>query len=378
MDKKFKIDSKCKFTDARIGRIYTQHGEIQTPVFMPVATQSTVKTLSNLDLIQIGVDIFITNTYHLYLRPGIETIVKAGGLHKFCGWTKSIITDSGGYQLYSLTKLRKITEDGVEFQSHIDGSLHFFSPEKIIEIQNLLGADIIVCLDECVSYPSIYEYVKTSTELTLKWAKRCKLRFNELNSKNQLFGIIQGSTYDDLRKYSLEKTLQLNFDGYAFGGLSVGEPKQIMYEIIEKNTCLLPENKPRYVMGVGLPEDIWYCVEKGIDMFDCIIPTRNGRNGQAFTSYGKVNIKNSIYKNDFAPLDIECNCFTCRNYTRAYIHHLFHAGEILALRLLTFHNIFFIIGITNKIKEAIKKGNFLEEKKNFFEKYNSKNKNEKF
>jgi queuine tRNA-ribosyltransferase len=368
----FTITKKCVRTKARAGQLLTAHGLIETPVFMPVATQGSVKTVSNDDLISAGVELFISNAYHLYLRPGLDVINRFNGLHGFTGWTKGITTDSGGFQLYSLAKLRKISAEGVEFQSHIDGSAHFFSPEKVIDIQSQLGADIIMCFDECPPYPSSYEYAQKSMELTLEWAKRCKSRFNQVRNKQQfLFGIVQGNTFHDLREQSLARTVEFDFDGYSIGGLSVGEPKDVMYELIERYVNKLPEPKPRYTMGIGLPEDIWYCVEHGVDMFDCVIPSRNGRNGQAFTTYGKVNIKNAEYRTDQGPLDPDCECSACRRYTRAYLHHLYHSGELLALRLLTLHNIFFIIKLTKIIRASIKQDNFLAEKEQFLKKYNS-------
>ncbi len=381
MTKCFEILKNSKDSKARIGIFKTSHGEITTPVFMPVATQGTVKTISNTELHKIGVEIFVANTYHLYLRPGIQIIKKAQGLHKFINWNKSILTDSGGFQIYSLATLRKITDEAVEFQSHLDGSSHFFTPEKVIELQYEFGSDIIMCLDECNSYPCTYDYAKVSLERTIRWAKRCKEKFIQLyenseNKKQLLFGIIQGSTYLDLRKESTLKTLEIDFDGYAIGGLAVGEPKEVTLEIVKEISPMLPENKIRYAMGVGTPEEIWQFVEQGIDMFDCVIPTRNGRNGQALTSIGKLNIKNSEFRDDFAPLDPSCNCPVCKEYSRAYIHHLFHAGELLSLRLLTLHNLFFMLKLLKLIKDSIKTGTFLKEKKNFLEKY-CNNKNDK-
>jgi queuine tRNA-ribosyltransferase len=373
METKFIIENKCSHTTARTGKIVTNHGIIDTPVFIPVATQGTVKTLSTDELDNLNVNIIISNAYHLYLRPGLETISLCGGLHNFIGWNKSILTDSGGYQLYSLSTLRKISKEGVEFQSHIDGSRHFFSPEKVTEIQHVLGSDIIMCFDECVPYPCEYSYAKNSVILTTEWAKKCKIRFNELkneNDKNQLiFGIIQGATYQDLRKQSAIDITDIGFDGYALGGLSVGEPREVMYEIINKIKDFLPDDKPLYIMGLGTPEDLWFAIENGFDMFDCVLPTRNGRNGQAITTFGKLNIKNSAYSVDFKPIDPECGCDTCKRYTRAYIHHLFHSGELLGLRLLTLHNIYFMLKLITRISISIKENRFLEEKKIFLENY---------
>lgn len=369
---------------ARVGILHTAHGDIETPCFMPVGTLGTVKTLSPAELIEINAQIILGNTYHLYLRPGIEVIKNSGGLHKFINWQKPLLTDSGGFQVFSHSKLRKITEEGVEFTSHIDGSKHFFSPEKVIEIQQIFGSDIMMVLDECAPYPVEHDYAKSSMKTTLRWAKRSKEKFREIRSreflihenppiKNRrlqlLFGIIQGSTYKDLRRESAEKTVEIEFDGYALGGLSVGEPNELMYDIITDVEKFLPENNPRYLMGVGTPEDLWECVERGIDMFDCVLPTRNARNGQVLASTGKINIRNAEYKNDFSPLDKECDCYTCKNFSRAYLSHLFRCDEILGLRLATLHNLTFMLQLAQKIRESIKTGNFRQEKKDFFKKY---------
>lgn len=370
--KNFEIVKKCSQTKARIGKFFTQHREIETPVFIPVGTQGTVKTLSSEELKEIDVQIIQGNAYHLYFRPGIEIIKKGGGLHNFINWDGAILTDSGGFQVFSLSRLRKITSEGVRFSYPLDGSEHFFTPEKSIEIQIALGADILMCFDECTPYPCDYSYAKESMERTLDWAKRSKIRYQASGIRHQLlFGIIQGSVYSDLRKESAEKTIEIGFDGYALGGLSVGEPKEKMYEIVEKITPLLPENYPHYLMGIGTPEDIWEAVERGIDIFDCVQPTRNARNGQLFTTSGKVNIKNAIYREDFRPLDEECNCPVCRNYTRAYLAHLYHAGEILALRLNTLHNLYFMVKLLKLIRESIKENSFLQEKDKFLAKYSS-------
>jgi queuine tRNA-ribosyltransferase len=373
MKKFFKLEKKCSDSKARIGKIHTSHGDIETPFFMPVGTQGTVKTASNTELTDIDVKIFVANTYHLYLRPGVDVISSAGGLHKFIGWDRPILTDSGGYQIYSLATLRKISPDGAEFHSHIDGSIHSFTPERAIEIQTALGADIIMCFDECTPYPCSHNDAKRSLELTLQWAKRCKDKFanSKENNSQALFGIIQGSTYNDLRKQSTMETIKLEFDGYAIGGLSVGEPKDVMFEIIQNTAPYLPEDKPRYAMGVGTPQDIWMCTEQGVDMFDCVLPTRNGRNGQAITSSGKINIRNACYKKDYNRIDSECGCTVCRNYTRAYIHHLFHSGELLALRLLTLHNLNFMIELLGTIRKAVRQDRFQTEKKRFLKKYES-------
>jgi len=302
----------------------------------------------------------------------MDVIKNAGGLHKFINWDRAIITDSGGFQLHSLAKYCKVNNEGAEFKSHIDGSTHFFTPEKVIEIQNHLGSDIMMCFDECTSYPCSRDYAEQSMELTFRWAKRCKKFFldtHPVDTEQQVFGIVQGSTYLDLRRTSVQELTDVGFDGYALGGLSVGEPKEIMDEIITEIVPLLPEEKPRYVMGVGTPEDIWTCIENGVDMFDCVIPTKNGRNGQALTSSGKLNLKNAVHKNDYSPLDSECPCEVCREYTKAYIHHLFRSGELLALRLLSLHNLYFLIQLVGSIKKSIRSGKFVSEKKKFFENY---------
>ncbi len=364
--KSFKLIKKDN--SARVGILHTAHGDIETPCFMPVGTLGTVKTLSPAELIEINAQIILGNTYHLYLCPGIEVLKNAGGLHKFINWQKPLLTDSGGFQVFSHSKLRKITEEGVEFTSHIDGSKHFFSPEKVIEIQQIFGSDIMMVLDECVAYPVEHDYAKSSMETTLRWAKRSKEKFRDKNSQ-LLFGIVQGSTYSDLRKESAQRTVELDFDGYALGGLSVGEPNELMYDIITVTEKFLPENNPRYLMGVGTPEDLWECVERGIDMFDCVLPTKNARNGQALTSTGKINIKNAEYKNDFLPLDKECDCYTCKNFSRAYLSHLFRCDEILGLRLATLHNLTFILKLAQRIRESIKTEKFHQGKNIFLKKY---------
>ncbi|OGS17681.1 MAG: tRNA guanosine(34) transglycosylase Tgt [Elusimicrobia bacterium RIFOXYA2_FULL_40_6] len=378
----FQITKKSKNTRARTGKIITSHGEVSTPVFMPVATQGTVKTISNDELRKIGTELFIANTYHLYLRPGMEIIKQSGGLHKFINWERSIITDSGGFQVYSMSELRKISTEGVSFQSHIDGSTHFFSPENVIDIQIKLGTDIMMCFDECPPYPSTYDYTKSSMELTLNWAKRCKQQLmnsdvERPNLKQLIFGIVQGSTHMDLRKESALRTVDLDFDGYAIGGLAVGEPQEISQEIIDKIAPLLPENKPRYAMGIGTPEEIWSYIEQGIDMFDCVLPTRNGRNGQALTFSGKLNIRNAEYAKDFRPLDEDCTCPVCVEYSRAYIHHIFRCGELLSLKLLSLHNVFFMLKLTDLIKKSILEDNFDQEKVKFIGNYLNANLNTK-
>jgi queuine tRNA-ribosyltransferase len=307
----------------------------------------------------------------LYLRPGTEIIKKAGGVQKFNSWNRPMLTDSGGFQIFSLADIRKIKEDGAEFRSHIDGSKHFFSPEKSMQVQKDIGADIIMCFDECTPYPATYEYTKNSMEMSLKWAQRCKDEFYKDDASNTqaLFGIIQGGVFDDLRMRSASEMVNIGFTGYAIGGLSVGEPKEDMHRVLDNIVPVLPHEKARYLMGVGMPEDLWECVERGIDMFDCVIPTRNGRNGQVFTSWGKVNIRNAEFKEDFRSLDPECNCPTCKGYTRAYLNHLVRTQESLYLSLLSLHNIQFMIDLMVKIRKSLETDTFLEAKKDFFEKY---------
>jgi queuine tRNA-ribosyltransferase len=366
-----KKSSQCK---ARLGKLYTTRGVIDTPVFMPVGTQGSVKSVTNDHLKTTGAQIILANAYHIYLRPGTELIKKAGGIQKFISWNAPMLTDSGGFQVFSLATMRKINEDGAQFRSHIDGSKHFFSPEKSMQVQKDIGADIIMCFDECTPYPCPRDYAKNSMELSVRWADRCKKEFYKDNAHETqtLFGIIQGSVYNDLRKESALRMIDIDFKGYALGGLSVGETKEEMISVLDETVPLLPENKARYLMGVGMPEDIWNAVERGIDMFDCVLPTRNGRNGQAFTSLGKVNIKNAEYREDFTPLDPECNCLTCKNYSKAYLSHLFKAQEIVALELLSLHNIHFMIALMDKIRKSLQTDTFLNAKKAFFDKYYSK------
>jgi len=367
-----KTSSECK---ARVGKLHTAHGVINTPAFMPVGTQGSVKTVSQQELEEMGAEIILGNAYHLYLKPGCEIIEQAGGLHKFIGWKRPMLTDSGGFQVFSLATLRRINEDGVEFQSHIDGSRHFFTPELAIENQRRIGADIIMCFDECVAYPTTHDYAKKSMEVTLRWAKRCKDRFIATaipeGETQLLFGIVQGSVFGDLRKESALYTREIDFPGYAIGGLSVGESKDELHAMLEAVGPILPENKPRYLMGVGTPQDLWESVERGIDMFDCVLPTRNGRNGQAITSMGKINIKNAEYQRDFGPLDSACECPTCRNYSRAYLNHLFKQQEILVLRLMSLHNLHFMIKLADTIRKSIKNDSFCSEKKAFMGKYSN-------
>ncbi|MEN3013086.1 MAG: tRNA guanosine(34) transglycosylase Tgt [Endomicrobiia bacterium] len=376
----FKVFHKDPHSQARTGVLSFKDFQITTPIFLPVGTLGVVKTLSYQDLKEIKVEAFIANTYHLYFRPGEEILKKFGGLKNFINWDKIIFTDSGGFQVYSLRELKKISEEGVEFKSHIDGSLHFFTPEKVIELQSVIGSDVAVCLDECVEYPVEYNYAKRAVEITTLWAKRSKKRFEELKKSNlnvthqKLFGVIQGSVYKDLRKQSIEEILNLSFDGYAIGGLAVGEPRSLMWEVVEFISENLPEDLVRYIMGIGEIEDIFFCIEKGYDIMDCVLPTRNGRNGQALTSFGKLNIKNSKYSKDENPLDLECNCFVCKNYSRALLHHYYKSQELLVLRLMSYHNVYFMINLFKKIQEKINTDRFLEFKKEFLKKFsNSEN-----
>ena len=355
-------DSKSK---ARVGEILTGHGLIQTPIFMPVGTQGTVKAITQRVLeSEVNAEIVLSNTYHLYLRPGTKILEQAGGLHKFMNWSRPILTDSGGFQVYSLSDLRKLKKDGVEFRSHLDGSKHFFSPEKVIQIQRSIGSDIMMPLDECTPYPCEYEYAKKSKELTSAWAVLNKEAFNStspLYGKEQsLFGIIQGSVYKDLREASAKDLVKLDFDGYAIGGLAVGEPTETMYELVDFTTDFMPENKPRYLMGVGRPENILEAIARGIDMFDCVMPTRNARNAYLFTSQGIVSMRNAAYTNDFTPLDPKCGCYTCKNFSRAYIRHLFNAKEVLALELATIHNLSFYLDLVREARSRITDGSFME------------------
>lgn len=341
---------------SRLGIIRTQHGEIDTPVFMPVGTQGIVKATTPKDLKEMGIKVILANAYHLYLRPGDALIREMGGIHRFAGWDGAVLTDSGGYQIFSLGVLREIKEDGVLFQSHIDGSRHFLTPEKVIGIQENIGADIVMCLDECVPYPSSYEYTRSSVELTSRWARRCKEAKKPDGA--MLFGIVQGGFYDDLRIRSARELIEMDFDGYAIGGLSVGEPKSIMWEMIDTVIDMLPQNKPKYLMGVGFPEDIIEGVSRGIDMFDCVIPTRHARNGSLFTREGRINIKHAKYTKDEHPIDETCACYTCRTFSRAYLRHLFVAHELSSYFLNTIHNIFFYNNLLETIRKALREGSF--------------------
>jgi len=363
----FKIIQKSEETNARTGILKLCHGDVKTPVFMPVGTCGTVKALSPDDLINCNTQIILGNTYHLYLRPGCDVINHFSGLHKFMNWNRPVLTDSGGFQLFSLAGLSKITSQGIEFKSHIDGSKHMLTPEKSIEIQICLGSDIIMCLDECVKYPADLHTAEKAVELTANWAERCKNVWkNQTSANNALFGIVQGSMYKNLRKKSVESLADIGFNGYAVGGVSVGEPKDIMLEIAEHTLLLLPESKPKYVMGVGTPEDLVELVAMGADMFDCVMPTRNARNGQLFTEYGTINIRNARFKDDTMPIEAECTCYTCQNFSRAYLRHLLIAKELLAYRLNTIHNVHFFNTLMEKMRHAINSNSFNKFKKDFY------------
>ncbi|MCE5252530.1 tRNA guanosine(34) transglycosylase Tgt [bacterium] len=375
----FEVLRTCPETGARAGILRTPHSEIETPVFMPVGTQATVKTMSQQELEAFDTRIILGNTYHLYLRPGPKLVREAGGLHSFMGWNGSILTDSGGFQVFSLSDLRKITEEGVFFRSHIDGSRHLFSPESVIEIEHDLGADIIMVLDECIPYPSTLEYASRSCDMTGKWAARCRDAHEKLDDGSSiLFAICQGSVYPGLRENFARRLVEMDFTGYAIGGLAVGEPKKSMLEMIGITTGVLPEDKPRYLMGVGFPDDIVEAVSRGVDMFDCVMPTRNARNGTVFTRDGKLVLKNAGTSRDFFPIDADCGCPACRNYTRAYLRHLFHAGEILGPRLATMHSIYFYLEVMREMRAAILDNRFPQWREMFLRRYRQKDKTDEF
>ena len=379
---KFDLLGKDPNSKARAGIFETEHGNVETPIFMPVGTQGTVKAVNQFYLeSDIKAQIVLSNTYHLYLRPGTEILEKAGGLHKFMNWNKPILTDSGGYQVFSLSELRKLKSDGVEFRSHLDGSKHFFTPKKVIEIQRGIGSDIMMVLDECTPYPCDYDYAIKSTELTSNWAILNKEAFENtspLYGHDQFqFGIIQGSVYKDLRERSANDLVKINFDGYAIGGLAVGEPTEMMYELVNFTTDFMPENKPRYLMGVGRPENILEAIERGVDMFDCVMPTRNARNSNLFTSNGVLSMRNAKYKDDFSTIDEICDCYTCKNFSKAYLRHLFIAGEILALELASIHNLHFYLNLVKEARMHILNGSFKEWKNNLIKKISFNGKNNK-
>jgi queuine tRNA-ribosyltransferase len=364
----FDLIKQDSATSARLGKMTTPHGIVNTPAFMPVGTQGTVKSMLPEEIKNCGAEIILGNTYHLYLRPGHETIKKLGGLHRFMNWPDPILTDSGGFQVYSLGALRKITPDGVMFRSHIDGSRHFLSPQKAIEIQEALGSDIMMCLDECTLYPATFSQTEESLKLTVKWAELCKTAQTNNEHEEALLGIILGGTYQVFRIQAVEQLTPLDFNGYALGGVSVGEPKEIMYKITDSITPLLPADKPRYLMGVGTPEDILFAVSCGTDMFDCVIPTRCARHGLLFTNEKNIVIKNARWREDNNPIEQTCDCYTCRNYSRAYLRHLYVAGEILAMVLNTIHNVRYYMRLMEQIRTALKEGRFLEFKNDFLNK----------
>ncbi len=349
---------------ARTGLVRTARGDIETPVFMPVGTLGTVKSLTPEELVNAGAKIILSNTYHLYLRPGHELVAELGGLHKFMNWKGPILTDSGGFQVFSLSKLRKIEDEGVRFRSHLDGSMHLLTPEYAIEIQEALGSDIMMVLDECTPHPATREYTKNSMELTHRWAERSQKM--ERGGPGALFGIVQGGMYPDLREESARAIVDIGFDGYAIGGLSVGEEKLEMMDMLEAAIAILPKERPRYMMGVGAPEDLVEAVSRGVDMFDCVMPTRNARNGTLFTKYGKLGIKGSRFRNDPGPVSKECDCYTCKNFSRAYLRHLYVSKEILASRLNTIHNLHYYLGLMGDMRNAINEGSFDSFKRGFY------------
>ncbi len=368
MPVKYELEYQSKKSRARVGKLHTPHGTVNTPMFMPVGTQATVKTLSPEEVKEQGSGVVLANTYHLWLRPGPEIIEKAGGLHEFMQYDGPMLTDSGGFQVFSLSALRKITEEGVTFRSHLDGRKLFLSPEIAIDIENKLGADIIMSFDECIPYPATYEYAKESMMRTLRWAKRGQ-EAHKRPETQALFGIVQGGEYPDLREYCAKELVKMDFPGYAIGGTSVGEPKEVYKEMIDMTIDQLPEDKPRYLMGVGSPVSILEAIERGIDMFDCVLPTRIARHGTAMTSTGRLVVKNAKYKEDFTPVDENCDCYACKNYTRAYIRHLLSANEVFGQRLLSIHNIHFLIKLVDDAREAIKRDEFIEFKEAFYEQY---------
>jgi len=365
---KYEFIKACKQTGARLGRLHTPHGIIDTPTFMPVGTQATVKGMSPEELKALGAQIILSNTYHLFLRPGHELVEQTGGLHKFMNWDRPILTDSGGFQVFSLSEMRKITEEGVQFRSHINGDKLSLTPESATHVQNALGADIMMAFDECPPYPAEYEYVKQSTERTSRWAERC-LKAHKRPHDQALFAIVQGGMHADLRKQSARDLTSLDFPGYAMGGLSVGEPKHMMYEMLEETVHLLPSDKPRYLMGVGSPDALVEGSIRGIDMFDCVLPTRIARNGTVMTSQGRLVVRNAKFASDFGPLDPECDCYACRNYSRAYIRHLVKADEMFGLRLTTVHNLHFLVNLMENVRQAIREDRLGDFRDQFFEAY---------
>jgi queuine tRNA-ribosyltransferase len=372
----FELLAQDRKSKARCGRLTTAHGVIDTPAFMPVGTQGSVKAVAPRELHELNAQIVLANTYHLLVRPGIEVIKHLGGLHKFMNWDGPVLTDSGGYQLFSLAKLRKITEEGVEFQNHLDGGSAFISPEIAMEIQAVFGSDIAMVLDECAPYPCDYDYAAQSAQMTTRWAKRCKSEFKIRNSKfeikRQLFGIVQGATFDDLRKESAQAIIELGFDGYAIGGVSVGEPEEEMMRAVESAEAFLPSERPRYAMGLGTPPQLLEMIARGVDMFDCVLPTRLARNGTAFTATGTINLKNAQFAMDKAPIEEDCACPACREFTRGYIRHLVKAEEILGLRLITLHNLHFYLELMRQAREQIDNSGFDEFRKRFLSNYKTR------
>ena len=367
MSVSFSITQQSTHCQSRTGVLHTPHGDVETPVFMPVGTQATVKTMTPEEVLDVGGRLILGNTYHLYLRPGAELVRELGGLHRMMNWSGPILTDSGGFQVFSLSPLRKVTDEGVTFRSHIDGSSHFFSPEKAMDVQMELGSDIAMAFDECAPYPCTYDDALTAVNRTTHWAERCGLAHRR--EDQSVFGILQGSIYPELRRKSAAELVNMDFPGYAIGGLSVGEPKDLMYEVLDYTVPMLPEDKPRYLMGVGSPDCLVEGVMRGIDMFDCVLPTRLARNGTVFTSRGKLVVRNAACAKDPGPLDPDCDCYTCRNYSRAYIRHLLKAGEVLGIRLTTIHNLSFILRLMKNLRQAIHQGNLLEFGSGFLKKY---------
>ncbi|MFH0986144.1 MAG: tRNA guanosine(34) transglycosylase Tgt [Candidatus Omnitrophota bacterium] len=363
----FKLEAVDKKCNARVGKVTTAHGTFETPVFMPVGTQGTVKAVLPRDLKESGAEIILSNAYHLYIRPGLEVIRKLKGLHKFMAWDRPILTDSGGYQVFSLSKLRSISEEGVKFNSYFDGREIFLTPEKVMEIQQTLGSDIAMIFDECPAASKDKPSIEKAVNITLRWSVRAK-KCHKLKSQ-ALFGIVQGGTFKDLRRESLERTVEIGFDGYALGGLSVGEPKPEMLEALTDILPRMPADKPRYLMGVGTPIDFFEAVERGADMFDCVNPTRYGRNGTAFTSDGLVVLRNTRYKEDVKPIQRDCECYACKNFSRAYLRHLVNSHEILGAELITLHNIHFFVNLVKAMREKIRQGRFLQFKKQFFNRF---------
>lgn len=365
---KYRLIKKDKRTGARLGEIITPHGTFPTPMFMPVGTLATVKSIAPEELEEMGASIILSNTYHLWLRPGEDIVEEAGGLHKFMNWDKGILTDSGGFQVFSLSDMRRIEEEGVHFRNHLNGSKMFLSPEKAINIQNKLGPDIMMSFDECPPFDESYDYVKKSVARTSRWAER-GLKAHANPDRQGLFGIIQGAGFKDLREQSARDLVAMDFPGYSIGGLSVGEPKAEMNRVLEFTTPLIPENKPRYLMGVGTPDSFFDGVINGVDMFDCVLPTRIARNGTCMTHKGRLVVKNAKYERDFGPIDDQCNCYTCRNYSRAYIRHLFKSDETFGLRLTSYHNLYFLLEVMRNIRQAILDDNLLEYREAFMEEY---------